>query len=508
MTRKGPRAGRLAPALLAFLASVLLLALLIAALCWQPGQWQAAPTAPLTLYCAASLRGPVEEIARAYEAAYGVRFQIEYGGSQTLLARIEVARRGDLYLPADEDYLHLARSKGLTAETIPVARMTPVLAVRAGNPKKVRGLEDLLAGRVRFALADPGAAAVGRLTREVLQARGQWATLAGRATVTLPTVNEVANTIKVGSVDAGIVWDATIHQYPGLETVPAPSLAARSAQVAIGVLTTTTAPTAALRCARFLTASDKGLPVFQRHGFHPAQGDPWAEEPEIKLFAGAMLRPAIEETVMAFERREGVRITRVYNGCGILVAQMKAAVGAGGRVPDVYFACDQSFMGQVHDQFGDAIEVSTNQLVILVPKGNPRHIRSLADLGQPGLRVGIGHEKQCAMGALTQQTLVQGGFQSAVMKNVKVQSPTGDMLVNQLRTGSLDTVVAYISNAVAAANELDAIKIDIPCAVAVQPMAVSRDTKLQQLNRRLLDALRAPPSRARFEANGFHWQKN
>ena len=35
----------------------------------------------------------------------------------------------------------------------------------------------------------------------------------------------------------------------------------------------------------------------------------------------------------------------------------------------------------------------------------------------------------------------------AVMKNVKVQSPTGDLLVNQLLTGSLDAVVAYISNA-------------------------------------------------------------
>ena len=50
------------------------------------------------------------------------------------------------------------------------------------------------------------------------------------------------------------------------------------------------------------------------------------------------------------------------------------------------------------------------------------------------------------------------------MKNVKVQSPTGDMLVNQLRTGSLDAVVAYVSNAVPAADQLEAIAIDIPCA--------------------------------------------
>ncbi len=34
-----------------------------------------------------------------------------------------------------------------------------------------------------------------------------------------------------------------------------------------------------------------------------------------------MLRPAIEETIQAFEQREGVRVIRIYNGCGILVGR-------------------------------------------------------------------------------------------------------------------------------------------------------------------------------------------
>src|SRR5262249_28455646 len=171
-----------------------------------------------------------------------------------------------------------------------------------------------------------------------------------------------------------------------------------------------------------LAARDRGRIEFEREGFQPVDGDPWEETPELQLLAGAMLRPAIDKTIKAFEEREGVRVTRVYNGCGILVAEMKA-----GARPDAYFACDKSFMEQVHDLFVDAVDVSTNQLVILVPRDNPHDIKSLKDLGKPGLRVGIGHEKQCALGVLTQQTLKQGGFQSAVMKNVKVQTPTGDM---------------------------------------------------------------------------------
>jgi molybdate transport system substrate-binding protein len=93
------------------------------------------------------------------------------------------------------------------------------------------------------------------------------------------------------------------------------------------------------------------------------------------------------------------------------------------------------------------------------------------------------------------------------MENVKVQSPTGDLLVNQLRAGSLDAVIAYVSNATEAANELEAIAIqDIPCAVAVQPVAVGRDSMYKQLTARLLDRLRSPESRQRFEAHGFHWR--
>ena len=111
------------------------------------------------------------------------------------------------------------------------------------------------------------------------------------------------------------------------------------------------------------------------------------------------------------------------------------------------------------------------------------------------------------LGALTQETLKQGGVHDAVMDNVKVQSPTGDLLVNQLRAGSLDVVIAYVSNATEAANELEAIAIqDIPCAVAVQPVAVGRDSTYKQLTTRLLDRLRSPESRQRFEAHGFHWR--
>ena len=70
------------------------------------------------------------------------------------------------------------------------------------------------------------------------------------------------------------------------------------------------------------------------------------------------------------------------------------------------------------------------------------------------------------------------------MKNVVVQTPTGDMLVNQMRSGSLDAAVAYLSNAAGSAEHLDAIRIQgIPCSVATQPFAVAKDSQHKQLAR-------------------------
>jgi molybdate transport system substrate-binding protein len=503
MNASPPRRAHVNYYFLAFLASALVLAALVAALAWDTIRWpDGTKKQPILVYCAAGVKPPVAAAALDYERVYGVSVRLQYDNSQTLLAGIEISRRGDLYLPGDDTFIKTAREKNLVDEALDLADMKPVLAVKYGNPLGLRNLADLTGKGARLAHANPDAAAVGKLSREALRRSGAWDAFSKQIIVYKPTVSDVANDIRVGAVDAGVIWDAMLQQYPDLEAVPVPELADTSAHLAVGVLRCTEQPAEALRFARFLAAPDWGLEHFAREGYAPIDGDKWAETPELQVFAGAMLRPAIEQTITRFEEREGVRVTRVYNGCGILVSQMRAA----DKKPDAYFACDQSFMSQVKDLFDNPVAVSTNQLVILVHKGNPHHIQSLKDLGKPGLRVGVGHEKQCALGMLTQTTLVQGGEHDTVMKNVKVQSPTGDLLVNQLRAGSLDAVIAYVSNATEAADELDAIPIDVPCAVATQPIAVAKNTAYRHLAQRLLDAVRSQESRERFESNGFHWQ--
>ena len=454
------------------------------------------------LFCAASNRAVMEKILADYAKEYGRQVEVQYGASQTLLSQLEVSHVGDLYLPADQSYLAMGKEKGLIAEVLPIARMQGVVAIKKGNPKSIRTFEDLLRDDVRLVQADPDAAAIGKVTREALTEAGLWEALRQATTAFRTTVNEVANDVLVGAADAGIVYDAVLHTYPDLEFIELDELAPTGSQIAVGVIESTKQPQAALHFARYLSARDRGLKHYQEYGFRVSGGDLWSDVPELNLFAGSMLRPAIEKTVKEFEEREGVLVNTVYNGCGILVAQMKA-----GEVPDAYFACDSEFMEQVPDLFPESVEVSQNELVIVVQKGNPHQIASLRDLTKKGLRVGVGHEKQCAMGWLTQNTFREGGVQQEVMENVTVQSPTGDMLVNQMRSGSLDAAVVYLSNAAGSGEYLDAVRIQgLECSIATQPYAVSPQSANARTASRLFERICSLESQASFAAEGFGWK--
>lgn len=486
------------------LGSAGLLALLVGLLVLGPARPPApgSPASrPLLVYCAAGLKSPVEAAARDYEREFGTPVQLQYGGSGTLLNNLKVSARGDLFVAADSSFVEIGRSNRLLAETLPLARLVPVVVVPKDNPHSIHSLADLLKPGTRIAVANPDAAAVGSLTRKIFTRLGRWNDLTSRTTVFKPTVNDIANDVKLGSVDAGIVWDATAAQYPELAPVHLPEFANAESEVSISVLNACDQPTAALRFARYLAAHDRGLRHFSSQGFRPVDGDAWDPHPRVILYSGSVNRVSIEQTLAEFEKREGVTIERVYNGCGILTAQIRA-----GQKPDAYFACDVPFMRTVTDHFLPAIEISETRLVLLAQTNLSPRVSSLADLTRPGLRIGIANETQSALGALTARVLDEAGIRQQVMAHVAVQAPTGDLLLNQLRSGGLDVALVYAANASQVANRFTLTPVESSSALAIQPYAVGRVTRHAHLMERLRQALVSTPSRARFEGAGFRWR--
>ncbi|GIT31851.1 MAG: hypothetical protein Ct9H300mP1_38970 [Planctomycetaceae bacterium] len=386
-------------------------------------------------------------VARQYLEEYGVQVNLDYGGSNTLLSRIDTAKTGDLYLAADESYINAARKKGLVAESLSLARMKPVIAVADGNPKNITRIEDLLREDVRTVLGNPDQAAVGKKTRKLLKASGHWTKLEAlvRQTGTFqPTVPEVANTVKIGGADAAVIWNTTTKIVDGIEAIEVPELDKGEVLVTVGVLTSAINPTESLRFARYLAASDRGLKEFRKFGFTPVDGDKWSETPELTFFCGSVNRRAVEQAIKSFQAREGVQVNTVFNGCGILTAQMKTITNKKlTGFPDTYMACDKYYLKIVDGLFQDAIEISDTEVVIAVPKGNPKQIKSLADLARPGMRVAVGQPDQCTIGVLTRQVLEAEKVYEKVMANVVTQTATSALLIAPVSTGAADASLAY-----------------------------------------------------------------
>ena len=461
---------------------------------------------PLIVYTAAAIAEPMQEIADLYEQQTGQKIELRFGKSEELVASVKTTKQGDLLIPADDSYLVKAHKDGLIEDILPVARMSAIWVVNPASKREIKTWDDLFAvPDDKLAMASEGAA-IRNLAEKKLPPE-QWKQIAEHS-VSLGTVTDVANAVKLGThVNVGLIWDNMLASpnYKHLTGVRLKETDRIVGSVKVGIIKFTTRIQAAQAFARFVSGSCGD--IFKKHGFSDATGSisppPQVKKsnPELLIYAGSMLRPAIEETIREFEKREGVTVRTVYNGCGILVAQMQA-----GERPDAYFSCDPTFMNQVSDLFETPKIISKNQLVIAVPKGNPYKIASLKDLGQPGMKIGVGHEQQCALGAITQGVLIRTKTLKAITENVAVRSPSGDLLVNQLRTGSLDAVVAYVSNVKPYSDELEAITVEEVNCAPTQPLAPSKTTQHPELVQRLIKAIESAESKARFEKFGFGWE--
>jgi ABC-type molybdate transport system substrate-binding protein len=454
----------------------------------------------LVVFCAAGLKTPIDSAASRFTAATGIPVALQFGGSGSLLGQLEIANAGDVFISADSGSAADAKKRNLIAEIIPVAKLTPVLAVRRGNPLRIRGLADLHREDVRTALANPEAASIGRCVRSLLG--DQWEALAKKAAVMKPTVTEIASDLALGAVDAAIIWDAVVPQFSG---IPVPEFSTHTENAAACVLKSARNPAHALKFCRWLSASDAGGRDFTAAGYVAVPGDQWMESPELLIYSGAVNRPVLEPLLRQFADREGVKINTVYNGCGVLCAAMKStSAEAANQLPDAYFACDLCFIAPVAEMFPEVQILSETEIVICVPKANPHGIKTLEDLVKPGLRLGICNQKQSTLGYLTEGILRKNGLDKTIRPNVAAEVPTADFLINQMRAGGLDAAIVYQVNVIPQEEHLSAFSIKDAGGTAVQPFAIRRGSPQAFTAQRLLEFLRT--QRSSFEAAGFAWR--
>ncbi|MDI6794538.1 MAG: substrate-binding domain-containing protein [bacterium] len=100
----------------------------------------------LHVFAGAAGKPAIDEAAKLFEQEYGIKVEVAYGGSGAVLSQILLSQRGDVYIPGSDDYMDKAESKGAVISRTRriICCLKPSIVVRKGNPKGIKGLEDLV----------------------------------------------------------------------------------------------------------------------------------------------------------------------------------------------------------------------------------------------------------------------------------------------------------------------------------------------------------------------------
>ena len=226
----------------------------------------------LLLYTGAGLRPPVAELAELFARQHKIRVECDYAGSEVLLSRIKLTNRGDLYMPGDVHYVDMAEDAGLVGSKSTVCYFVPAIVVQKGNPKNIHALTDLTRSGVKIGLGDPKACAIGRKCCKIFAKNNiSEEAIAKHVVFRSLTVTELINNIKLGTLDAVIVWDAVAAFAPNeTEIVHIPTQQNIISTVAIGTLKSSQYPKLAAQFVDFIT-SEQAKEVFKKHHYTVAE---------------------------------------------------------------------------------------------------------------------------------------------------------------------------------------------------------------------------------------------
>jgi molybdate transport system substrate-binding protein len=201
---------------------------------------------------------------------YGTQVEINYGGGGEVLAKMVLAKSGDVYIAPEQRFMDSAREKqAIDAGTIKsLAYMIPVIAVPRGNPKQVTCLSDLTKPGVRVAITRSETTLLGKFAPEIFEKAGLSEAIGKNIVTTASDPNNLLAMLTMGSVDAGITW----HFYgtsasDKIEIIwlsPEQLTGIGQMQAAVSAYSQNTKT--ALKLLDFLTSS-QGKDVFKKHGY-------------------------------------------------------------------------------------------------------------------------------------------------------------------------------------------------------------------------------------------------
>jgi len=438
---------------------------------------------PLICHIGGTMRPAMEKIVELYQAKTGQPIEINSADSGELLAHIQMQKSGDVYVCHDPFLDILMRKYDLGVDAWTVAEVTPVIAVKKGNPKNIKGIADLKRDDVVITLTDRDNSTLGRLLPTIFARAGvDLDELTRRKEIaTHRSGGSAATMVQTGNADATIVWKAVVALRAGtmdMVPIPEPVLpvpyldAVTSAtgiaykltpvRVTIATLKCSAQPDAAAKFAEFVASEEAGK-VFEKFGFTMDGGIVRKEfqngkklpRGNLRMYAGAGLRVGLDEMIRDFEAVSGVHVEADYGGSGLIISRARLDDQA-----DLFMPGDEWYVDELAAK-SNLIESKTSVAhfvpVIVVAKGNPKGVKGLADFQRKDLVVAWGKPDACQVGRLCAELFKKNNIDVSGI-NAK-ESLTVNELGVWVKTGDVDATIVWDAIAAGLGDKVEVIRI-------------------------------------------------
>jgi sulfate transport system substrate-binding protein len=253
-----------------------------------------------------------------------------------------------------------------------------------------------------------------------------------------------------------------------------------------------------------------------------ASGSEGSGGTELSLVAYSTPKEAYEALIPAFQKTtegKGIGFQQSYGASGdqsrAVAAGLAADIVAFSLAPDVDKLVepglvDSAWANDSHDGF-----VTNSVVVFAVRKGNPKNLKTWADLVKPGVEVPTpnpftsggakwnlmaAYGAQLKLGKSPQEAL---GYLEQLLRNTPVQDKSAREALQTFAAGKGDVLLAYENEAITAQQKDVPLDYVVPDqTILIQnPIAVTKDAKPQA--KQFLDWLRTDEAQKIYESKGY-----
>ncbi|MEA3366657.1 MAG: substrate-binding domain-containing protein [Planctomycetota bacterium] len=176
--------------------------------------------ADVFILCGSSMRQALGDVIQRYKEISGDTVMVTYGGSGDLATQLQTTGRGDIYI-AHDPWARWAEQKGLLEKWAGVAYLDLVIVIPQDNPKSIASLRDLTGAGLRLGAGDPEYSTSGVVFKHLIENLPYGEEIRKNVKKTGHGHQKRCTEVQMGSLDAGIVWNAAAHLFrEKLKSIP------------------------------------------------------------------------------------------------------------------------------------------------------------------------------------------------------------------------------------------------------------------------------------------------